>query len=51
MVILNSIVSTINMVLLVLMFLFWREEYTKSGRLGFAFFMLLLSVNTALIWL
>lgn len=51
MVILNSIVSAINMALLVLMFLFWRGERTKPGRYGFVFLMLILTVNIALIWM
>lgn len=51
MIILNSIVSTINIVLLVLMFLFWRDEQTKAGRYGFGFLMFLLMLNTVLIWM
>lgn len=51
MTILNSIVSTINIVLLVLMFLFWRDESTKAGRYVFAFLILLLMANTVLIWM
>lgn len=51
MVILNSIVSTINMALLALMFMFWREECTKAGKYGFVFLMLILTVNIVLIWM
>lgn len=51
MVILNSIVSTINMALLVLMFLFWRSERTKTGKYGFVFLILLFIANTTLIWM
>lgn len=51
MIILNSIVSTINIALLMLVFLFWRGESTKAGRYGLAFLIYLLAVNTALIWM
>ena len=51
MAVLKFIISTINIALLILMYLFWREERTRSGRYGFIFFMLILAANTALIWM
>lgn len=51
MIVLNSIISTINIALLILMFLFWRAERTKTGRYGFVFLIFLLAANTALIWM
>lgn len=51
MIVLNSIVSTINAVFLVLMFFSWLSEETKSGRGAFTFVMFLLTVNTVLIWM
>ncbi len=50
MVILNAVVSTINVALVLLILLFMKEERTQTGRYGFGFLALLLVVNTVLIW-
>lgn len=51
MMILNSIVSTINLTLIIWSFLLWRSERTKTGKYGFVFLILLFIANTALIWM
>lgn len=48
--ILNAVVSTINISLALMMLLFMKEERTKAGRYGFGFLVLLLVVNTTLVW-
>ncbi len=50
MIILNAVVSTINISLTLMMLLFMKEERTQAGRYGFGFLVLLLVVNTTLIW-
>lgn len=50
MVILNAVVSTINVALVLLILLFMKEEQTQAGRYGFGFLVFLLAVNTTLIW-
>lgn len=50
MVILNAVVSTINISLVLMLFLFMKDEKTQAGRYGLGFLVLLLAVNTMLIW-
>lgn len=50
MMILNSIVSTINVAIIISFFFAWRIEQEKVNRCVFEFLMFLLAVNTALIW-
>lgn len=50
MVILNAVVSTINVALVLLILLFVKEEHPQAGRYGFGFLVFLLAVNTTLIW-
>lgn len=50
MIILNAVVSTINISLALMMLLFMKEERMQAGRYGFGFLVLLLVVNTTLIW-
>lgn len=50
MVILNTIVATINVAIIISFFFAWRNEQVKSSRRVFEFLMFLLAVNTALIW-
>lgn len=50
MAILNAVVSTINIALALMLLLFMKDEKTQAGRYGFGFPVLLLVVNTTLIW-
>lgn len=50
MIILNAVVSTINISLFLMMLLFMKEERTQAGRYGFGLLILLLAVNTISIW-
>ncbi len=50
MTILNAVVSTINISLALMLLLFMKDEKTQAGRYGFGFLVLLLVVNTTLIW-
>lgn len=50
MIILNTIVATINVAFIISLFLVWRSEREKGNRRVFEFLMFLLAVNTALIW-
>lgn len=50
MIILNAVVSTINISLTLMMLLFMKEERTQAGRYGLGFLILLLVMNTILIW-
>ncbi len=50
MILLNAVVSTINILLALMILLFMKEERTKAGRYGLGFLALLLIMNTVLIW-
>lgn len=50
MTILNAVVSTINIALALMLLLFMKDEKTQAGRYGLGFLVLLLAVNTVLIW-
>ncbi len=50
MIILNTVVPTINIAFALMLLLFMKEEQTQAGRYGFGFLVFLLAVNTTLIW-
>lgn len=50
MIILNAVISTINISLGLMLLLLMKDEKTQAGRYGFGFLVFLLVVNTMLIW-
>lgn len=50
MVILNAVISTINISLALMLLLLMKDEKTQAGRYGLGFLILLLVMNTILIW-
>lgn len=51
MIILNSIITTLNILFLIILASIARNEKTKSGQVGFTAMILLFMANTALIWM